>query len=504
MLKKTLWLVVFASVFTMLVGSLLLVELGRRHFVDSRPAVTPVKVTSQATEAERIAAVSQWLDQQFSNHRFNGGVLVVRGDEVLLSKTCGFTDHTAKTRLDEHSSFRLASVSKQFTAAGVLRLAEMGKLSLDDPLSKHFEGFFTDEVTIRHLLNQTSGIGDAYMRLGRKHRDDIGDVLSIQEVVELLAKYGEQEFEPGSKMQYSNTNYVLLAGIIESASGTSFERFMQQELFVPLGMKDTRVWNLLSKDRSANQSSDFKQFNASRTELSPTWIDGVAGDGAVFCSLHDFVIWHRFWNGNAIVSSDLLGEALSPVELSGGSVSNYGFGWIVEEDRHWHNGSWLGARTFIARYPESDCCFVVLDNSSNGDLDKIVKHIEKTLGPVFLDLYSPEAAKRLVADGNYAKVAPFTGVRWENGRPTIEIEGSWYPLLAVDDHPIEKVMQFANDEFGSKAKKRFAEDFVETLAKMGHNPNWHVTLTVRKADGSTEEKITLLTSENRNEVRRND
>ncbi|QDT94920.1 serine hydrolase domain-containing protein [Gimesia aquarii] len=380
MRKKTLWIVM--STLTILIGIILLFACGIGYYVYVWLQVSPIVVAPDANEAERLAAVDRWLDKQFEKHKFNGGVLIVREGQVLLLKTCGYTDHTATQRLNDHTAFRLASLSKQFTAAGILRLAEMGLLNLDDPVAKHLDGFVSDKVTIRHLLNQTSGIPDVYMDLAEEHRKELGEVMTISNVVELVKQYGELEHQPGDVMEYSNTNYVLLAGIIESVSEMSFEQFMHKELFKPLGMNDTRVWNLLSSERSSNQASDFDQVDEDRTPVETTWIDGVAGDGAVFCSLHDFVIWDQFWGGNPLISDELLNQAVKRPKLNDGTKSDYGFGWIVEQKRHWHNGAWLGANTYFVRYPESECCLVVLDNSSNIRLDAVVSHIEEALMPI--------------------------------------------------------------------------------------------------------------------------
>jgi CubicO group peptidase (beta-lactamase class C family) len=344
--------------------------------------VSPIEIASDASEAERIAAVDLWLDKLFEEHKFNGGVLIVRDGKVLLSKTCGFTDHTATQRLNDHSAFQLASVSKQFTAAGILRLAEMSKLNLDDPVAKHLEGFPSDEVTIRHLLNHTSGIPDVYMDLAEQHRKELGEALSTSDAVDLVKLHAEAERPPGEAMEYSNTNYVLLAGVAESAAGMSFEQFMRKELFEPLGMHDTRVWNLLSGERSPNQARDFDQVDEERSPVENPWIDGVAGDGAVFCSLHDFVIWDQFWKGNPLVSDELLREAFKRPKLNDGKKSDYGFGWVIARKGHMHNGAWLGANTFVARYPESRCCLVVLDNSSNFRVDQIAGQLVGALRPI--------------------------------------------------------------------------------------------------------------------------
>jgi len=142
---------------------------------------------------------------------------------------------------------------------------------------------------------------------------------------------------------------------------------------------------LLSDQRSPNQASDFDQIDDDRTPIEPTWLDGVAGDGAVFSSLNDFVIWDRFWYRNSRVSNTLLEQAFDRPKLKDGSRSDYGFGWVVERKRQWHNGAWLGANTYIVRYPKTRSCLVVLDNSSNLRLDSIADEIEKALKPIFTD-----------------------------------------------------------------------------------------------------------------------
>jgi len=380
---KTFWIAL--PIAALILAGLPILARGVECYANPWLQVDPVAVASDASEADRIAAVDRWLDELFEKFKFNGGVLVVRDGQVLLSKTCGFTDHNATQRLNDHSAFRLASVSKQFTAAGVLRLAEKGLLDLDDPVAKHLDGFTIENVTIRHLLNQTSGIPDDYMSFAEHHRETLGNVLTISKVVTLVKQYSKAELAPGEVMEYSNTNYVLLAGIVEAVSGLSFENFMSEELFQPLGMKDTRVWNLLSGKRSPNQANDFDQIDDERTPVETTWLDGVAGDGAVFSSLHDFVIWEQFWDGSPLVSDVLLQEAFERPKLNDGTRSDYGFGWVVERKRHWHNGSWLGANTYIVRFPESRCCVVVLDNSSNRRLDKIATEIEEALHPILSD-----------------------------------------------------------------------------------------------------------------------
>jgi CubicO group peptidase (beta-lactamase class C family) len=274
----------------------------------------------------------------------------------------------------------LASVTKQFTAAGILRLVEQGQIELDQPVGDHLQDFPFAGVTVRHLLNQTSGIPDVYMSLAKQHRKEFGDSLRITDVVDLIRRHPPRAKLPGDEYRYSNTNYVLLAGVIESVSGMSYEDFMREELFEPLGMKHTRVWNRVSAIQEfPERAEDFEAIGSIRVPLPLTWIDSVAGDGAVFCSLQDFLIWDEFWNGNPLVSDRVLGEAFVRPKLNDGSLSDYGFGWLMRGRSGrlvMHNGRWLGAGTYIMRDAGSGLCLVVLDNSQNHRLGRIAVRLQ--------------------------------------------------------------------------------------------------------------------------------
>lgn len=360
----------------LVVSSGLLLVIAFVLWVWSQLHVPRLNVPATATNAERVALADAWLRRLQENGKFNGAVLILHDGNPLLMKAFGFTDHTAREPLTTQSSFRLASVSKQFTAAGVLICAERGLLDLDRPVTDYLEDFPYRDVTVRHLLNQTSGVPDLYMSLAEEHREEVGEVLTLSEAVELVNRYPTQADSPGEAYAYSNTNYVLLARLIEIVSNRTFDQFMGEELFQPLRMKNSRIWNLASKDSTfPNKTSDFDHLDQSPIE--PSWLDGVAGDGAVFSSIEDFVIWDEFWRGNDLISEDLLSQAFEKPKLNDGSLSDYGFGWVLTEGGAWHNGEWLGAATYISRGVRDRHCLVVLDNSSNLVMDEIVSELER-------------------------------------------------------------------------------------------------------------------------------
>lgn len=345
-------------------------------------SIKDLEISKEDSKSIKIEKVDEWLQQMHDEHKFNGGVLLIKKGEVLFKKTYGYTDYKRSKELTPSSSFRLASVSKQFTATGIMLLKEQGKLDFDDSITKYLPKLKYKEATIRNLLNHTSGIPDAYMDFPEQFAHEIGTELQISEVVTFLEKADlPLEATPNDRFQYSNTGYVLLAAVIERVSNSSFEEFMGKELFQPLGMKNTRVWNLVSPDKTFdNKTGSFENFSGTITELPPTIFDGLSGDGGIFSSLNDFIIWDQFWLENNLLSEGTMNEAFKKPILNNGSLSNYGFGWTVfDNGGRFHNGSWLGARTFIARNNVSKNCIVVLDNSASQHTDYMGQQLAKVL-----------------------------------------------------------------------------------------------------------------------------
>ncbi len=319
----------------------------------------------------------QWLQGLYEQGKFNGTVLMAQDGNPLLKKGYGFTSFRMDKELTADSSLRLASLSKQFTAVGIMLLQEKGQLEYDHPVSKYIAGFPYAKVTVRHLLNHTSGIPDNYLKLAKRNKKEI-EILTNEEATRLIIKENQKaKHQPNEHYQYSNTNYILLARIIEVVTSLSFEDYMQKELFSPLGMRNTRVWNLLSKEPTfTNKADDFEHFVENDPKgIEPTFIDGVAGDGAVFSSASDLLIWDGFWYDNALLSANNIAEAFKKPVLNKGSESNYGFGFGINPNKVWHNGAWLGARTILLRNPERRTCLAILDNSSNIYFDNIAKEL---------------------------------------------------------------------------------------------------------------------------------
>ncbi len=340
----------------------------------TKVSLPAIEISDTNTTKEKIEKADQWLKKLQHENYFNGAVLIIKNDSVLLKNTYGFTDATETKPLDNSALFRLASVSKQFTAAGILLLKQQQKLDLDDAITTYLPELPYTNVTIRQLLNHTSGIPDNYMSFPKTHKAVVGTLLTNQKVVALLAKENKPLVHtPNENYVYSNTGYVLLAAIIEEVSKSSFEAFMTKEIFNPLKMYETRVWNLQSEDKDfKNKTTSFENYFGNKTALKPGVLDGVSGDGSVFCSINDFEIWNQFWYGNALISDAIIQEAFKNPVLNNGNHTNYGFGWVlVNGNAVMHDGSWLGARTLIIRNMELKNCMVILDNSSSFHINEI-------------------------------------------------------------------------------------------------------------------------------------
>jgi len=260
---------------------------------------------------------------------------------------------------------RLASVSKQFTAAGILTLVENGQVDLDAKISNYLPDC-QYSATVRSLLNHTSGIPDTYMKMPKN------EVVTNATVEDWVCSKGST-LKKSEQFKYSNTGYVLLARIIERVSGESFEAYMKSAVFDPLGMKKTRVFNRLSAD-------DFPEravgFDASATNIKPvslSHLDGVAGDGGVFSSLTDLENWARFWTDERLISAGLKSQAMK------GAKNDYGFGLICEGDVIWHNGAWLATNSYFYLNTRNDNLIAIIDNGSHFMLGKIAQNMRRLI-----------------------------------------------------------------------------------------------------------------------------
>jgi CubicO group peptidase (beta-lactamase class C family) len=306
-------------------------------------------------------------------------VMVIKDGKVLFKKAYGLANLEEKTPCSTDTNYRLASLTKQFTAAAVMLLAERKKLSYDATLTDLFPGFpaYGKQITVRHLLNHTSGLTDYEDLIPKETTAPLRDA----QVLELLKRERGTYFQPGSKFQYSNSGYALLALIVEATSHTSFASFLEENIFKPLGMRDTVAFEngvSVVKRRAygywkrADGSGGFVRKDQSLTS-------SVLGDGGVYSSVEDLYKWDQALYTDRLLSRASLAEAFTPGVRINEEGEGYGFGWFTATYRGhgtvWHYGSTTGFRTAIERFPDERFTVIVLVNRNEADAHQLARKL---------------------------------------------------------------------------------------------------------------------------------
>src|SRR5258706_15801968 len=294
---------------------------------------------SQAGSSIISDKIDTLIQALYSREKLNGNILVSMNEKVVYKKSYGTSDIKKNIPFSISTPCYLASVSKQFTAVGILMLAQKKLLALDDNLNKFFPDFTNGEsITVRQLLNHTSGIVN-YEELGIDNPN-----LTNQKVYESLVAHKTLQFQPVEKYEYSNSGYVLLAIIIEKVSKLSFADFMKKYVFEPLKMTNTFVY-----DKSNTQQSAAKAYGKFGEESDA--IGNTTGDGGIYSTVEDLFKWDKALYTNKLASQSILMEAFEPTVLSNGTKSFYGLGWMIKSDSAkkivYHTGGLRGERTYI-------------------------------------------------------------------------------------------------------------------------------------------------------------
>ena len=303
-------------------------------------------------------------------------VMVIRDGKPVYTHAYGLADLEARTAATPATNYRLASVTKQFTAMAVMILAERKRLSYDDPLAKFFPAFpaYGKTITVRRLLGHTSGLNDYESLMTPGETAQILDA----GVLGLLARQEAGDFAPGARWSYSNSGYAVLSQIVEKASGMRFAEFLKRNIFDPLGMNGTVAFEqgISTVSRRAYGYS-AKGNGWERTDQSPT--SAVLGDGGIYSSVEDLYRWDQALYGTRLVSAETLRQAFTPGVLADGQKTSYGFGWELGEYRGVrtvrHGGSTIGFRTCILRMPDRRFSVIVLTNRNGGDPGKLAERI---------------------------------------------------------------------------------------------------------------------------------
>ena len=366
---------------------------------------------------EKIAQVEALFEHFNEGTQPGAAVLVIKDDKVVFEQGFGYADIESGVRINADSSFRLASVSKQFTTTAIAVLAEEGKLDFDDLLTVHIPELDSwPGVTVRHLMEHTSGIPDYYEKAYYDDYDHDGPMAKMSELVEIMSLYPDADFSPGERYVYNNAAYQVLATIVERASGVSFAEFLKEKVFSPAGMTTATTFSS-SRPDIPNRALGYRKTDTGYELYDYDVLNDMLGDGGVYATLKDFIAWDKSLYANAVVTSKTLTEMYTSAQLNNGESTGYGFGWSVGalhgHKRVGHSGSWVGFRTNIARYPEENLTVVVLTNRADGNPGGYVNKISNIFLPDRGNTFVPDESQTSVM--NHHRKIP-TDDHWWNVR----------------------------------------------------------------------------------------
>lgn len=326
-----------------------------------------VSATSQSPAASR-AAMDKIMSAVYKPELPGSAVIVLKDGKIIFRKGYGLANMELRTPVRPEMVFRLASVTKQFTAAAIMLLAEHGNLSLDDDVKKFFPNYSTGskKITIENLLTHTSGIKD-YMNdiWPARMRED----LSPEDLIQIIRR-NPLEFAPGSRSSYSNANYVLLGAIIEKCSGRKYRDFVEENIFVKLGMKHSayeRTQNIIP-NRATGYVFDGKQYlNAAYLSMSQLY-----SAGGLISTVDDLALWDEALYSNTLLTQASRDRIFSRYKLTSGDDSDYGYGWVVSQflgrTIENHEGGMPGFRASVLRMPQDHVYVAILSNNESTDV----------------------------------------------------------------------------------------------------------------------------------------
>lgn len=358
----------------------------------NKPKSAPVKDSVahasaiSETEFKRYHNASeQFYENILEKSHFSGEFLVAKKGEIIFEKYAGYGHLSTKDPLNAASALHLASVSKTFTAMAVLKLWEEGKLRISDEVSAYLPGFPYEGVTIKTLLNHRSGLPN-YVHVMEQLGWDRKKIVYNEDVLQFLIanKNRLQVARPDRSFHYCNTNYALLALIIEKVSGLPYPQFMYENFFVPLGMTNSYVFTM------SDSLTALPSYNYRNKQEAFTFLDAVYGDKNIYSTVRDLLKWETALSYGNLFKESTLDSAYAGYSYEKKGIKNYGLGWRMleypnDEKIIYHNGWWHGNNTVFARIIKDSATVIILGNKYNRNI-----YQAKKLFPVFGDYATEE------------------------------------------------------------------------------------------------------------------
>jgi CubicO group peptidase (beta-lactamase class C family) len=289
-------------------------------------------------------------------------VAVLHGGAAILRRTSGLADLEAGVAATAATNFRLASLTKQFTAAAILLLEQDGRLGVEDSVRQWLPGLpvAADGMTIRQLLTHTSGLIDYEDLIPEGTTSPLRDA----DVLHLLETEDRGYFSPGTQYRYSNSGYALLALIVGRASGEDFASYLRRRIFLPLGMRNTVAFEA-GVSVVAHRAFGYSAAGRSWVRTDQSLTSATLGDGGIYSSVDDLAQWDAALYDGRLLQPESLRLAFQPATATDDPSVQYGFGWRITGETRWHSGETLGFRNVIVRWPAHRLTVIVLTNRND-------------------------------------------------------------------------------------------------------------------------------------------
>lgn len=347
---------------SLLLTGLIVFILWKRHI--SLPVLTDKDKTGN------LIILGNWLSKLYDLEKIDGTFYLgtLNDTTTELSFIRGYADLDCITKVDSNSTFRLASLSKSFTAFATIKLCEQYDISLESDFGKIIHAPLLQYISILDLLQHKSGLTNDYLAISDKKIQKFNND-------QLISAYKNQYLQKGigiaadKPFKYQNINYVLLTSLFPLLANSTFEEYLQ-ELLVKYGLtQSTTVNNLTSGNQLVSAYESF--LGSKHLSIKANRFDQIVGDGGIISNSVDLKKWGQIWS-NEVLSNQTISKIINKGYDSPGP--NYQFGWVFEKDSFWHNGSWNGFNTFMLVDPKNSRTLIVLDHSNNLRFNSIIKN----------------------------------------------------------------------------------------------------------------------------------
>lgn len=317
--------------------------------------------------------IDAFMKRLHTRSAFNGNVLVAKQGEIIYQNSFGWADYLLKDSLRLDSKFELASVSKPITAVGILQLIENDQLRLDQTVNEFYPDFPYPDITVEQLLTHRSGLPN-YVYFAETVWPDRKKGMSNQDVMGLLAEHKPNRYgSPNGRFHYNNSNYMVLAAILEKVTGQDFSVYMQEHVFQPAGMKNTAVLSRATYEKIPTHVIGHDKVW--RRSVVQNYLDGPVGDKGTYSTVQDLYLFDRALREGRLVNRALLDSAYIGRSDARRQLFNYGYGWRTfhPEDNPivYHTGWWHGFKSLYVRDLKQDITIVLLTNMANGSLNQL-------------------------------------------------------------------------------------------------------------------------------------